>query len=79
MNRYSGVATAGGGFSPLAAGIKMYGMGRSMPTMGPVDIAGYRERDARTRARRSAMLKQIQALQGGNNFSAAALGGPRGN
>lgn len=76
MSSYTGVATGGGGFNPLAAGVKRYGGGRSMPTIGPVDPLGYRERDAQTQARRNAILKQLQAQQQNNFLSAANLGGP---
>jgi len=76
MSMYSGVSVAGGGFSNLAAGNKVYGGGRSMPTIGPVDPIGYRERDAKARARRNAMLRQLQAQQRGNFASIDALGGP---
>lgn len=44
-----------------AAGNKTYGMGRSFPTMGPVDKLGYRERDAKVRLRRNAMLRRLKA------------------
>jgi hypothetical protein len=76
ISNYSGFATAGGGFNPFAAGNKSYGGGRPMPTIGPVDPMGYKERDASTQARRNAMLRQIQAMQSGNNMSAPFLGGP---
>ena len=76
---YGGTATAGGGFNSNAAGNKMYGQGRPMPTIGPVDPLGYAERDRKTKARRNSMLAQIQALQGQNAFSAENLGGPLQN
>lgn len=76
MTSYSGVATGGGGFNKLAAGNKIYGSGRPMPTLGPVDPLGYKERDAQALARRNAMLKQIQAMQQQNFMSSASLGGP---
>lgn len=76
ISNYSGVATAGGGFNPFSAGDKSYGGGRPMPTIGPVDPVGYKERDASVQARRNAMLRQIQAMQSGNNMSASYLGGP---
>lgn len=75
-SRLQGTATAGGGFNNLAAGNKSYGGGRPMPTSGPVDPLGYKDRDAKVAARRAAMLKQIQAMQAGNYFSAQNLGGP---
>lgn len=73
---YNGVAIAGGGFNPLSAGSKTYGGGRSMPTLGPVDPMGYKNRDLKLQARRNAMLQQIQAMQGQNYMSSASLGGP---
>jgi hypothetical protein len=76
MNNYLGIATAGGGFNPFSAGNKSYGGGRPMPTIGPVDPLGYRDRDAKTQAKRTAMLRQIQALQQGNTMSSSYLGGP---
>lgn len=33
------------GYTPYAAGKKMYGGGRSAPNIGPSDPIGYRERD----------------------------------
>lgn len=60
------------GFNKYAAGAKRYGMsGRSMPTMGPVNKSGYRERDNRHAARRNAMLKMMQAEQAGQYGSPA--------
>jgi len=79
MSDYSGTAKAGGGFEANAAGNKMYGGGRSMPTIGPVDPMGYAERDRKAKSRRNAMLAQIQAMQGQNSFSAQNLGGPMQN
>ena len=66
------------GINPYAAGQKVYGMGRSFPTMGPVDKLGYRERDAKHRARRNAMLRRLQAQQQGKEFSADAMRGVEG-
>lgn len=53
----------GGGFNPFSAGDKVYGSGMNSPTIGPVDPTGYRERDLRTRARRNAILRRLQAGQ----------------
>lgn len=61
---YRGVARAGGGFNALAAGNKMYGGGRSMPTLGPVDRLGYAERDAKLKARNNALLRAGQQRLG---------------
>jgi hypothetical protein len=59
--RYSGMAVGGGGYRPYSAGSKVYGAGRSMPTIGPVDPLGYRERDAKQKARRAAILARLKA------------------
>lgn len=61
------------GINPYAVGNKIYGGGRSFPTMGPVDPMGYRERDAKASARRSAVLRRMQAQQSGNYGSADAM------
>lgn len=63
-SNYRGVAKAGGGFSSYAAGSKTYGGGRSMPTLGPVDPLGYRERDLKLKARRNALLQYGQKRLG---------------
>lgn len=55
------------------AGNKVYGSGRSNPTMGPVDRMGYKERDAKASARRNAILKRLQAHQSGKHASADSL------
>lgn len=47
--------------APYAVGNKIYGGGRSFPTMGPVDRLGYKERDAKTKARRDAVLRRMKA------------------
>jgi hypothetical protein len=46
--------------SPYLVGNKVYGGGRSFPTMGPVDKLGYRERDAKTKSRRDALLRRMK-------------------
>lgn len=66
-----------GAFNSYAAGNKVYGGGRSFPTMGPVDKLGYRERDAKTKARRNALLRRMQAGQAGKEMSSPWLKGPR--
>lgn len=63
------------GYNPYAAGAKVYGMGRSMPTLGPVDNGGYQERDQRAAAMRNARLQRMQADQSGAYASSASLGG----
>lgn len=70
-----GSSTGGGGFRPYAAGNKVYGGGRSMPTIGPVDPLGYKERDALTAAKRNALLNRLKAQQSGNFMSPQWLRG----
>lgn len=60
-------------YNPYAAGNKVYGGGRSFPTMGPVDKLGYRERDLQVKSRRNALLRRLQAMQGGRYMSADYL------
>jgi len=74
--RYTGMATGGGGFNSYAVGNKVYGSGRSNPTMGPVDRLGYRERDRKEAARRNAMLKKLRAGFAKNYGSPAYLTDP---
>lgn len=59
--------------NPYAVGNKIYGGGRSFPTMGPVDKLGYRERDAKSTARRNAILRRLKARNSGKLASADAL------
>ncbi len=59
--------------APYAVGNKIYGGGRSFPTMGPVDKLGYRERDAKTRARRDAILRRMKANSNAKYASADSL------
>lgn len=47
-------------YTPYAAGMKLYGGGRSNPTSGPVDKEGYREREMLNRAKRNATLQMLQ-------------------
>jgi hypothetical protein len=61
------------GFNNYAAGNPIYGMGRSNPTSGPVDKLGYQQRDANAVSMRNAMLRRMQANQGGNYMSSASL------
>lgn len=58
--------------APYAAGNKVYGGGRPFPTNGPVDPMGYRTRDAKSKARRNAILRRLKARQGGKFASADA-------
>lgn len=57
---------------PYAVGNKIYGGGRPMPNIGPVDRMGYQERDAKTSARRDAILRRLQANAKGDYGSADA-------
>lgn len=63
------------GFNPYGAGAKVYGSGRSFPTMGKVtDQEGYEERDRqanvrRQQMRRNALLRRVQAGQQGRYMS----------
>ncbi len=57
-------------WSPYTAGNKVYGAGRPMPTIGPVNPAGYRERDRMAKARRNAILRRMRAMQSGNPMAA---------
>jgi hypothetical protein len=61
------------GFNPYAAGDKIYGGGRSFPTIGPVDRTGYKERDAKAKARQSAIIRRLKATQSGKFASADYL------
>lgn len=58
---------------PYLVGNKIYGSGRSFPTMGPVDKLGYRERDAKSAARRGALLRQMKANAKGAYMSPDSL------
>ena len=58
---------------PYLVGNKVYGSGRSFPTMGPVDKLGYMERDAKATARRNALLRQMKANEKGKYMSADSL------
>jgi hypothetical protein len=69
---YKGVPDS---YNAYAAGNKVYGSGRSNPTMGPVDKLGYRERDASVRLKRNAMLRRLKAGAQGNYMNADWLGG----
>jgi hypothetical protein len=57
-------------FLPYSAGNKVYGGGRDAPNLGPVDPLGYRERDLKYQARRTAMQRRLKALKEGNYMSA---------
>lgn len=60
--------------APYAVGNKVYGGGRPMPNLGPTSSPeGYRARDARSRARRNALLRRMKSRQSGKFASADAL------
>ncbi len=61
------------GVAPYSVGDKIYGGGRMFPTIGPVDKLGYYERDAKTKARRNAILKRMQADQNAKYASSDAM------
>lgn len=48
--------------APYLVGNKVYGGGRSFPTMGPVDKLGYAERDRKAKARRGAILRRMKLV-----------------
>lgn len=54
---------------PYAAGDKIYGGGRDAPNIGPVDPTGHNERDLKYQARRSALLRRMQAVRKGQYMS----------
>lgn len=62
-----------GGMNPYAVGNKVYGGSRSMPSIGPNDPTGYRERDQRYKARREAIERRLKARKNGKPFSADAM------
>lgn len=51
--------------NPYAVGRNVYGGVRHMPTIGPVDQKGYKERDRRYAARREAVERRLKAMQQG--------------
>lgn len=52
----------GTGFNPYAAGAKIYGGTSYAPTIGPVDKAGYAERDRKLAVRRNALGAKLKAM-----------------
>lgn len=58
---------------PYLVGNRVYGGGRPHPTSGPVDPLGYRERDAKHKARKAAILRRMKAKKSKNYLSADAL------
>lgn len=68
---YSSRSTSGA--APYAVGNKIYGGGRSFPNIGPVDKLGYRERDAKSKARRQAISNRLKANSNAKYASADAM------
>lgn len=59
----SGDKLGGAGFNPYAAGKKVYGSGRPMPTVGKVvNKVGYGQRDAKAAARLDALKRRAGGL-----------------
>lgn len=59
--------------APYSVGNRVYGGGMPMPTMGPVDPSGYRQRDLQASARRDAILRRMKAQQSGKFASPDVL------
>jgi hypothetical protein len=59
--------------SPYAVGNKVYGGGRPMPNIGPVDRMGYAERDAKASARRDAIERRMKANAKGDFASSDSI------
>jgi len=59
--------------APYAVGNKIYGGGRPMPNIGPVDRMGYAERDNKASARRDAILRRLKANAKGDYASPDAV------
>jgi hypothetical protein len=60
------------GFNSYAAGKKVYGGGRSMPNIGRVSGSGqmgYNERDNKSRAMKSAVLRRLKGQMSGSPMS----------
>lgn len=58
------------GFNPYAAGRKVYGGGRSMPNIGPVnDKLGYAERDNKAKAKKNILLRRLKGQMSGSPMS----------
>lgn len=63
--------------NPYAVGNRIYGGTRMFPNLGPSDPTGYRERDLKSKARRSAALRRMQASLGKRYMSSSYLGGAK--
>lgn len=60
-----------------SAGKKVYGGGRPMPTVGPVDKAGYKIRDRMNKNRRNALLRKMKAEAKGQYMNPDSLRGAK--
>lgn len=59
MNPVRGLFGGASTFTPYAAGKKVYGTGRPMPTYGPIaNKTGYAMRDGKAAARREALIRR---------------------
>ena len=62
------------GFNPYSAGRKVYGGGRSMPNIGPVqNRKGYSERDNKAAARKKALLRRLGGQMSGSPMNPKIL------
>jgi len=52
-------------FNPYAAGSKVYSQVSGAPSIGPNDKAGYAQRDMALKARKSALLAKMKAMNVG--------------
>lgn len=59
--------------NPYAAGQKIYGNGSTTATSGPVNKAGYMQRDREAAERRNALLRRLQYQQGDKEMSPETL------
>jgi hypothetical protein len=65
-------------FQSYAAGNKVYGFGQRSPhSGGGLDKLGYKERDAKVRLKRNAMLRRMKMQKNKNFMSQDWLGGRR--
>ena len=60
-------------YAPYSAGKKIYGGGRDAPNHGPVNPLGYRERDLKYQARRTAIQRRLKAIKD-RNFASEDVG-----
>jgi hypothetical protein len=66
-------------FNEYATGVRRYGLeGRDNPNGGMVDPMGYKERDAKHRARKNAIMNRLKAKKQGRLFSSENLGEVKG-